>query len=135
MARFEQVQVGEIPMLIEERVVHVGHFSNGFVQLRIVDPKRVHPQNSVHERVWSDYIGLNLALLVRLDFLDQQVGHEFAEAPMKPILTVVSVSLLELVHDRAEMEAVILAIVGLENVLIQRFKALFVLQILQVEQI
>ena len=54
---------------------------------------------------------------------------------MKPILTVVSVSLLELVHDRAEMEAIILAIVRLENVLIKRFEALFVLQILQVEQI
>ena len=58
-------------MLIEERVVHMSQFANSFVQLRIVDPERVHPQNSVHERVWSDYIGLNLALLVRLDFLDE----------------------------------------------------------------
>ena len=122
-------------MLIEERVVHMSQFANSFVQLRIVDPERVHPQNSVHERVWSNYIGLNFALLVRLDFLDKQVGHELAEAPMKPILTVVSVSLLELVHDRAEMEAIILAIVWLENVLIDCFKALFILQVLQIEQI
>ena len=122
-------------MLIEERVVHMGHFSNGFIQNRIVDPERVHPQNSVHERVWSNYIGLNLSLLVRLDFLDEQIGHEFAEPPMKSILAVVRVSLLELIHDLAELEAIILAIVRLENVLIKRFKAFFVLQILQVEQI
>ena len=122
-------------MLVEERVVHVSQFANSFVKLCIVDPKRVHPENSVNERKRFNYISLNLALLIRLDFLNEKVGHELAEAPMKSVLAVVSVSLLELVHDLTEIEAIMLAIVRLENVLIKCFKALLILQILQVKQI